>query len=77
MAILLAATAASAIIVRAGIAPAFASAAMVVDNVRRRPLYSVTTVAVVSSATPPPCHPTALNCCLGRHRNRHGVAVLH
>jgi hypothetical protein len=57
--ILLATTAASAIIVRAGIAPAFAGAVMVIDNVGRRPLHSATTVAAVSSAAPPPHRPTA------------------
>jgi hypothetical protein len=76
VAILLATTIAFAIIVRAGIAPAFAGAAMVVDNVRQRPLHSVTTVAAVSSATLPPRHPATLNYCLGRHRNCRRVAVL-
>jgi hypothetical protein len=57
VAILLATTAASAaasaIIVWAGIAPAFAGAVMVVDNVGRRPTHSATTVAAVSSTAPP------------------------
>ncbi len=73
MAILLATTAASAtvstVIVQAGIAPAFAGAAMVVNNVGRRPRHSVAAVAVVSSA--------ALRHCIGRHRNRRRIAVLH
>ena len=77
MAILLTTTAASAVMVWAGIAPAFTGAAMVVDNVGRRPLHSATTVTAVSSAAPPPCHPAAaLRRCLGRHRNHRRVAVL-
>ncbi len=76
MAILLATPAASAIIVWAGIDPAFDGAVMVIDNIRRRPLHSVTTVAAVSSATLPPRRPATLNYCLGRHRNCRRVAVL-
>ena len=51
-------------------------AAMVVDNVGRRPLHSATTVAAVSSAAPTPRVPAALRRCLGRHRNHRHVAVL-
>ena len=67
MAILLATTAASAsassaastIIVQAGIAPAIAGAVMVVNDVRRWLLQSVTAVAAVSSAAPLPHRPKA------------------
>ena len=73
MVILLAATAASAavstIIVQAGIAPAFAGAVMVINNIGRRPQHSAAAVAAVSSAT--------LHRCIGRHRNRRRNAVLH
>ena len=85
MAIFLATTAASAaasttstaVIVRAGIVPAFVSAAMVVDNFGKQPLHSATTVAAVSSTAPPPRHPAALCHCLGRHCNQPHVTFLH
>ena len=40
------------------------------------PLHSVTTVAAVSFAAPPPCHPVVLRRCLGRHCNHHRIAIL-
>ncbi len=52
--------AAFAVNVQAGIAPAFAGAVMVVDNVGRRRLHSVVTVAAVSSTDPQPRRPLTL-----------------
>ena len=62
MAILLAtaAASASAVIVRAGIAPDFSGAEMVGDNVRQQTPHSTTTVAEVSSSAPPPPSAVAL-----------------
>ena len=64
MAILLATAAASAsasaVIVRAGIAPSFSGAEMVVNNVRQQTPHSTTTVTEVSSSAPLPPSAVAL-----------------